>query len=71
MGAESWITPGGFDVVLVGTLTERTAQKELIEKRWRFCQTYCAAKGWPTDTNKLSLAQVLEINAQDEWKYPK
>jgi len=44
--------------------------QRVVDARDRFIKTYCAAKGWPADLSKLSMAQIMEIRAQPGWKNP-
>jgi hypothetical protein len=41
---------------------------EWAQKRHDFTVKYCKSKGWPTDPEKLSIDQIMEIRDQPEWK---
>jgi len=56
--------PGG--ILVTGANDE---QQRVLIGRSAFVQEYCAKKGWCID--HLTIAQLLEIRAQDGWKHPK
>lgn len=56
---------GGVAVAPTGNASDR---QRIVDARAKVVVDYCKAKGWPTDPTKLSIAQIMEIREQDEWK---
>ena len=48
----------------------QTELDDLIKARHAFVVRYCTQMGWPTEAERLTIAQVLQIRAQDGWKNP-
>ncbi len=42
--------------------------QEMINRRDKVVRAYCQKQGWPTDATQLSIDQILQIRATDEWK---
>ena len=59
--------PGGGTAISLGPQSPDEIQA-LIERRHKIAMDYCEKKGWPTDFEKLSWEQVLEVRALPEWK---
>ncbi len=62
--------PGGMSILHLGTDAEAEAAEDLITRRHKFAQAYCAEKGWPSDPTELSIEQILEIREQPGWQDP-
>jgi hypothetical protein len=62
--------PGGLSAFHPGTDAEAEAAEDLIARRHKFVQEFCASKGWPTDPTELSIEQILEIREQPGWQDP-
>jgi hypothetical protein len=41
--------------------------KKVILSRQKIAYDYCNKKGWPTEPEKLSFEQILEIRKQQSW----
>lgn len=57
-------------VIMHGTQEDADKTQAIFDARHAFAQKYCQEQGWPTDLSKLSIDQILQIRAQENWKKP-
>jgi hypothetical protein len=63
--------PGNSGSVVVrGTIAEADKMKAVLNARHAFALKYCQEQGWTTELGKLSIEQILQIRAQEDWKNP-
>ena len=55
----------------MSALCNSQEEVDFLQKRGEFFKKYCEEKGWPTDPEKLSIKQILEVREQEDWKNPK
>ena len=41
---------------------------DFFQKRYKIVIEYCKEKGWPLNAGDLTMDQILEIRALQEWK---
>ena len=61
------ITPDGQAM----SMEDHIKSNPVLAGRAKFAEEYCKKKGWPTEIEKLSIDQLLEVRAQPGWKNPK
>ncbi len=62
---------GGGKIAHFGTNEEATELQRGINARAEFALRYMKEKGWGDDPTKISITQLMEIRAQEDWKNPK
>lgn len=60
--------PWGGTAISLGTEEQASKEQRIINARAAFTTKYAREHGWPEDPTEMSIAQILEIREQPEWR---